>query len=69
VPAETPLTRPAPVPTVATPVLPLLQAPPVEVVLNVVAEAAQTTAVPVIAAGDGLTVTTNVAMLQPFDKS
>lgn len=46
----------------AIPVVLLLQVPPLVVVLNIVDEPAQTAAVPVIAAGDGITVIPVVTM-------
>ena len=54
-PDETPVTTPLPVPTVAIPVAPLLQAPDEVASLKVVVAPAHTMAVPAI--GDGLTVT------------
>jgi hypothetical protein len=56
VPAATPITTPVPEPTVATPVLPLLQVPPLALLLNVVVLPMHTDAVPVIVAGTGFTV-------------
>jgi hypothetical protein len=68
VPAATPVTRPAPVPTVAAAVLPLLQEPPVVASVRVtVPPLSQTRAVPEIVAGAGLTVTVAKAA-QPVDK-
>ena len=66
VPADTPVTVPV-LPTVATVVVVLLQAPPVVASLNPVVDPAQTVAVPVIvpADGNGLTVTTLVAAAVP----
>ena len=66
VPAATPVTVPV-LPTVATVVAVLLQAPPVVASLNPVVAPAQTIAVPVIvpADGSGLTVTTLVAAVVP----
>lgn len=55
VPAETPVTIPVE-PTVATDVLPLLHVPPLVASLRVVTSPAQTTIVPVIDEGAGLTV-------------
>ena len=56
-PDDTPLTIPVE-PTVATDVVPLVQVPPVVVLLSVVVEPAHTLIVPVIAdtVGNGLTV-------------
>ena len=56
VPAETPVTIP-PASMVATPVVPLLQVPPGVISPRLVVEPAHTVVVPVIAAGNGLTVT------------
>ncbi len=67
-PDAIPLTIPVAEDTVATDVLPLVHTPPVVVLARVVAEAAHTLIVPVIAAtvGSGLTVTTAVtAVMQP----
>jgi hypothetical protein len=55
------------VPTEAIATLPLLQAPPGKLLLNVVAEPEQRLAVPVIAAGVVFTVAT-VVLLQPLAK-
>ena len=60
VPDVIPFMIPVKEPIVATAVTPLLQVPPVVVLLNVVLELAQTDAAPEIAAGNGLTVTTAV---------
>ena len=64
-PAATPETMPELVPIVATLVLLLVQVPP-PVFERVVVEPAQTVAVPVIADGNGFTVTT-VVVIQPVD--
>jgi hypothetical protein len=61
VPAETPAMSPVPL-TVATPELLLLQVPPVVASATVVLLPAHTAAVPVIADGTGLTVTTLVTL-------
>ena len=63
VPDVTPETIPELVPIVATLVLLLIHVPP-PVLESVVVEPAQTVAVPVIADGNGLTVTT-VVVIQP----
>ena len=63
VPADTPVTTPDAEPTVATPVLPEVHVPPAVASLSVVVSPAQTTAVPVIADGSGLTVTVTWAEL------
>ena len=63
VPDDTPVTMPVDEPIVAMPVLPLVHVPP-PASLSVVVKPAQTTAVPVIEDGNGLTVTTTVA-IQP----
>jgi hypothetical protein len=60
VPAATPLTVPVPDPTVAIPVVLLLQVPPPVALARVELAAWQTNVVPVIEAGNGLTVTTVV---------
>ena len=60
VPADTPVTIPVE-PIVATAVLPLAQAPPVDASLNEVVAPWHTAAVPDIAAGNPLTVTIVVA--------
>jgi hypothetical protein len=52
--------------TVATAALPVLHDPPDEAVLNVIAEPGQTAALPVMAAGRALIVTT-VEPMQPVD--
>lgn len=62
VPAVTPLTVPEPEPIVATAVLLLLHAPNGEASASVVVDDTQTVGVPVIVAGKGLTVNTEVAM-------
>ena len=64
VPALTPLTIPEPAPTVATAVVLLLHAPNNVVLDNGVVRPIHTFVVPVIAAGNGLTVTTAV-LIQP----
>ena len=63
-PADTPVTTPVVEPTVANPVLLLLQVPPPVISLNIVVEPVQTLAVPVMAAGNGLTVMIAV-VIQP----
>ena len=63
VPAPTPVTTPLPEPTVATPVLPLVHAPP-PASLSVMVRPAHTGVFPVMAAGVGLTVIT-VVVIQP----
>ncbi len=55
-PAATPVTTPVPVPTVAMPVLLLVQIPPPVALDKVVPEPVHTVAVPVTAAGKALTV-------------
>jgi hypothetical protein len=65
VPALTPFTTPVEEPTVATPVLPLVQVPPVGEELRAVVEPVQTDAVPVIAEGALDTVTAWVAKQPP----
>ena len=60
VPAETPVTVPDDVPTVATPVDPEVHVPPDVTSLSVVEAPIHTVAVPVIEAGNALTVTTCV---------
>jgi len=62
VPAETAVTTPAPVPTVATVVVLLDHVPPVVVLTNVTVAPAHTGTDPVIATGELLTVTTAVAV-------
>jgi hypothetical protein len=57
VPALTPVTTPVDEPTVATPVLPLVQVPPDGDELSVVVDPVQTEAVPEIAPGAVATVT------------
>lgn len=61
VPAATPVTIPEDEPIVATPVLELIQVPELVALLKVVVLPIQTEAVPVMAAGCGLTVTVVVA--------
>ena len=61
VPAATPFTTPV-VPMVATPVLLLLHTPPAVVLLKVVVDPWHTDATPVIAAGNGFTVTVTVVL-------
>jgi hypothetical protein len=56
VPDASPLTTPLLIPIVATVVLLLLQVPPVVLLLKVAVSPSHTLAVPVIAAGNGLTV-------------
>ena len=56
-PALIPVTIPVPTPTVAWLALLLLHVPPEGVLFNVVVEATQTLAVPVIAVGTAFTVT------------
>ena len=63
-PADTPVINPAPVPTVATVVVPLDQAPPVVPSVNVIVEPAQNGDDAEIATGVVLTVTT-VFAVQP----
>ena len=60
VPVDTPVTIPVVAPTVAVAVLLLLHVPPVVGSLSVVVAPMHTTAVPVIAAGSGFTVTVAV---------
>jgi hypothetical protein len=60
VPAATPLTVPVPEPTVAMPVALLLHVPPPVALARVVVRNGQTAVVPVIDAGNGLTVITVV---------
>ena len=67
VPGATPVTRPEPATMVAVAVLLLLHVPPVAPSFRFVVRPTQTTAVPDIAGGNGLTVTTVVAA-QPVDK-
>ena len=64
VPAVTPLTVPVPEPIVATALLLLLQAPNDELFASVVVDATHTVGVPVMVAGNGLTVNTDV-VIQP----
>ena len=63
-PDNTPVIIPVEEPAVAIPVLPLVHVPPLVASLKVVVKPAQTAAVPVIDDGNGLTVTTTVA-IQP----
>ena len=65
VPTAPPKTTPVDVPIVITPLL-LLHVPPAEKSLRLVVSPTQTVLVPVIAAGNGLTVTSFVAK-QPVD--
>ena len=67
VPANTPLTTPVPPPTVATKVLLLVHAPNPVASDKEVVKPAQTFVVPVIAAGNGFTVT-NAVMTQPVGR-
>lgn len=60
VPPVIPVATPLPPTIVATPVEPLLQVPKGVVLVSVVVDPWQTTAVPPMAAGRGLTVTTVV---------
>jgi hypothetical protein len=65
-----PLTMPDEEPTVARPVLPLFQAPPVVPSLNAVVSPAHNDAVPEIAGGNGLTTTAAlpaIAVVQELD--
>jgi hypothetical protein len=64
VPGDTPVTKPDPATTVAMVVVPLLQVPPV-VSVNKVVDPWHTLKVPVIAAGNALTVTTFVLVQPP----
>ena len=64
-PAATPETTPEPEPTVATPVLPLVQLPPDGDELKVVVAPVQTVAVPLIVPGAVLTVTVAMAKQPP----
>lgn len=61
VPAATPVTTPVEMPTVATPVLPLVHMPPPVVLVSVVAPPTQARAVPLIEAGLPLIVAIVVA--------
>jgi hypothetical protein len=63
-PCETPVTKPVTEPTVANAVLLLLHRPPPETSLKALTRPTQTLVIPVIAAGDGLTVTA-ITELQP----
>ena len=65
VPDAMPVTMPEPEPTVATPVLALVQVPPEGDELNVVLAPVHTDTVPVIAAGVVLTVTGAIAKHPP----
>lgn len=64
VPADTPVTIPEINPTVAIPVAPELQVPPVIASLNVVVVPIQIFVEPLIITGDGLTVIV-VVIIQP----
>jgi len=64
VPALTPVTMPEPEPAVATAVLLLVHTPNGEASASAVVEDTQTLVMPVIAAGNGLTVNTEV-VIQP----
>lgn len=64
-PDDIPVTIPVDEPTVATAVVPLLQVPPMLLLLRVVALPAHNVAVPVLAAGVPFTVIT-VVRLQPL---
>lgn len=64
VPAETPVTTPEALPTVATPVVPEVHVPPVVASPKVVVAAVHIAAMPVIAPGAAITVTT-ATVLQP----
>jgi hypothetical protein len=57
-----PVTTPAPVPTVATPVLLLLHVPPLVGLLKVAVSRGHILAVPVIGAGTAITVAVTVVM-------
>ena len=59
-PADTPVTNPVPVPTVAVPVLLLLHVPPAVMLDSVTVAPALRAAVPVMAAGDGFVVNASV---------
>ena len=61
-PDDTPVTVPVDEPIVAMPVPPLLHVPLAVASFNVVVKPAQTVTVPVMDDGNGLTVTTIVAM-------
>ena len=65
VPAEIPLTIPAPDHMVATPVALLVHTPPDVASVNVVVSPTQTFGVPPIAAGTALVVNTTVAVQPP----
>ena len=67
VPPDTPVTTPVPATTVATAGVALLHVPPAVASASVVVEAWHTVVVPVMTAGNGLTVTANglEAMLVP----
>jgi hypothetical protein len=62
VPADTPRTTPVPATTVATDVLPLLQVPPLVILVRVVVEPEHIDADPRIADGDAFTVTVILAL-------
>jgi hypothetical protein len=64
VPAVTPLTVPEPEPIVATALLLLAHAPDGDALASVVVDATHTVGVPVMVAGNGLTVNTDV-VVQP----
>ena len=64
---ETPVTTPVPATTVATAGVALLHVPPAVASANVVVKVAHTLVVPVITAGNGLTVTVAV-LKQPVGK-
>jgi hypothetical protein len=61
VPPDAPVTIPEPLPTVATAGFVLLHVPPVTVLLKVISNPWQTADGPVIAGGEGYTVTVVVA--------
>ena len=67
VPASTPLTTPEPVPIVATRVLLLVQLPPVAASVKDVVKPTHTLVVPVMADGNGFTVT-GVVIIQPVPR-
>ena len=60
-PADTPVTTPVLLTTVALAVVPLVQVPPAVTSANVIADPTHTVVAPVIAAGPPFTVTTTVA--------
>lgn len=64
VPPDTPVNTPVAEPIVATPVVPLIQVPPEVASLSVIVDPSHTAVLPVIVAGNGLTVTV-VLVLQP----